>query len=849
MRRLTLALTLFATVATPALAGPATTNASVNFREGPGTGFNSMGTIAEGADVDVKECDDAGAWCAVSYSGQSGFVSGKYLNDADPKALGWPRAYKTDSEATITLYQPQVRAWKDFTALDALIAAEYKKSDDAKPIYGVIAVTGKTDADSASDQVVVSDIKMTEINFSVLDRKELADLALDVGKLMPVGTITISENKLTASLADYERLGNVEGLKADPPPIFVSKAAAILVQTNGKVVLAPVKGVEGLSFAVNTNWDLFKVEADGTYYLRNDKAWLQSKDLASGWQPSSSLPEIFSKLPDDDNWKDAKAAIPTQAADAVVPKVVYSDKPSELLVFDGEPKLEPVPGTGLKVATNSESDVFYRDADASWYILVSGRWFASASLDGPWTFATPKLPEDFQNIPEDAAYYTVRSSVPGTSENAEARLKASIPEKARVALDGSVKVDVAYSGDPKFEKIDGTSLTYAVNTNETVIVVGDKYFVVKDGVWFVGDTPTGPFSVAKAVPDEIYTIPPSSPVYNATYVRIYDTEPDAVWFGYTMGYLGAYLAWDTFVYGTGWYYDDYWDYGWAGGGYWPYYPTPVTYGVGAFYNPVVGTFGRYGYAYGPYRGIAAGAAYNPRTGTYVRGAVGYGPNGDRGFVAAYNPRTGNAAIARGGHNVYGSWGSASVKHGSDFARISGGSTASGGGVHWRTSDGNHGFVAGGKGGDVYAGRDGNVYRRDDGQWQKHTPDGWQPVQKPLIEDRAKAGQQFVTNHPDAAQNLNQRITTRDRAPDHLAIDNIGRQLGNQRSFERQSFDQRPLNFPTGSAGGFDRPGGFGGGGYGGGFHGGGGYGGGGFHGGGGFGGGGFHGGGGGFRRR
>ena len=102
MRRLTLALTLFAIASVPAEAGPATTSASVNFREGPGTGFDSLGTIAEGAQVDVKECDDGGTWCAVSFDGQNGFVSGKYLNDADPKGLGWPRAFTTDSGATIT---------------------------------------------------------------------------------------------------------------------------------------------------------------------------------------------------------------------------------------------------------------------------------------------------------------------------------------------------------------------------------------------------------------------------------------------------------------------------------------------------------------------------------------------------------------------------------------------------------------------------------------------------------------------------------------------------------------------------------------------------------------------------
>ncbi|MGO4836144.1 hypothetical protein AB4144_28260, partial [Rhizobiaceae sp. 2RAB30] len=320
-----------------------------------------------------------------------------------------------------------------------------------------------------------------------------------------------------------------------------------------------------------------------------------------------------------------------------------------------------------------------------------------------------------------------------------------------------------------------------------------KYYVLKDGVWFVGDSPNGPFAVATSVPDEIYKIPPSSPVYNATYVRVYDTDDDAVWFGYTAGYLGAYLAWGSLVYGTGWYYDDYWDYGWHGG-YWPYYPRPVTYGVGAFYNPARGTFGRYGYAYGPYRGIAGGAAYNPRTGTYIRGGAVAGPAGERGFVSAYNPRTGNAAFARGGQSVYGSWGSAGVKHGSEWARAAGGTTAAGGaGARWNTSAGNQGFVARGQGGDVYAGRDGNVYRHQNGQWEKRSDGGWSPVQKPSTDSLKQSGQNFATKHPDAADRINrngggqalQQGTGRARqaTPDHLGIDRAGRQIGNQRAME------------------------------------------------------------------
>jgi uncharacterized protein YraI len=825
---LTILMQLFALAA--ALAGPATVTSKVNLRSGPGTSYQSLGMIPEDASVDLAECDDAGGWCAVTYDGKTGFVSGKYVNEEDTGRPGWPRSYTTDKGAEIVLYQPQVSAWDKFTDLSALVATEYKASKDAKPIFGVIGLTGKTQADPDAGEVVITDIKITELDFSALDRSQLADFALEVGKILPTGPVTVTEERLTASLADYQRMDDAKGLKSDPPPIFVSKSPAVLLQTDGKEVLAPVKGAPGVSFVVNTNWDLFRIDADQTYFLRDEKSWLAGKALNGDWQPAAALPDALSKLPDEDNWKDARAAMPPEAfAEGAIPKVIYSDTPAELINFDGEPKLEPVAGTGLEWASNSDGDVFFEKASGNWYVLLSGRWFSAKSLDGPWTFATPDLPEDFQNIPDDAPYASVRSSVPKTSENAEARLKASIPQMARVLTDGSVKVDVAYSGDPKFEPIEGTQLKYAVNTNETLIQVGAKYFVLKDGVWFVGDSPTGPFAVATAVPDEIYTIPASSPVYNATYVRVYSTEPDAVWYGYTMGYLGAYLAWDALVYGTGWHYADYWDTNWHDG-YWPYYPRPVTYGVAAFYNPARGTFGRYGYAYGPYRGIAAGAGYNPRTGTYVRGAAVYGPAGDRGFVAAYNPRTDTGAIARGGTNVYGSWGSASVRHGTDWARASGGSTAAGGqGARWRTSDGNHGFVAQGQGGDIYAGRDGNVYRHDDGQWQKRTDGDWSPVEKPGTDTGRKPGQQLAGDRPKAVDRVQQRQDApaakrpaqqrkiQQAAPDSLGFDRAGRMAGNQRSLARRSEFNPQVNRGNFDRGGFQR-----GGGRSGGFHGGGG---------------------------
>lgn len=410
--------------------------------------------------------------------------------------------------------------------------------------------------------------------------------------------------------------------------------------------------------------------------------------------------------------------------------MIYSDTPAEMIVFDGEPALEPVDGTDLEWASNTESDVFFLKSTSTWYILVSGRWFKSTSLDGPWTFTTPDMPSDFQNLPEDAPYYSVRSSIPGTSEASQARLKASIPTTARVEV-GSVSADVSYAGDPEFEKIDGTSMSYAVNTSDQVIQVGAKYYVLQDGVWFVGDSPEGPFTVATAVPDEIYTIPPSSPVYNTTYVRIYDSEPGAVWYGYTMGYLAGFLSWGVFVYGTGYYYRP-----WYRPGLRPiYFPRPVSYGIGAFYNPVRGTFGRYGYAYGPLRGIAGGGIYNPRTGGYIRGAAISGPLGSAGFISAYNPRTGNRVVVGGARGIYGSWGG-KVVSGPEWSRTR--DIQAGAVQRWK-QDGNLGRVANlDRRGDVFAGRDGSVYRRDGEKWQKFEGGRWGEVAAPsreAIQDR------------------------------------------------------------------------------------------------------------------
>ena len=213
--------------------------------------------------------------------------------------------------------------------------------------------------------------------------------------------------------------------------------------------------------------------------------------------------------------------------------------------------------------------------------LTAGRWFSSNTLEGPWTFATPNLPEDFARIPQSSPAAQVLASVPGTDEAKDSVLMAQIPTTAIVDPKAAAETaKVAYDGDPKFEPIQGTSMQYATNTSQKVIKQGDVYYLCLQGVWFLATTPQGPWQTAPSVPPEIYTIPPSSPVYNVTYVTQVTTSSGAVEASYTA--------------------------------YGPYGSATRS----ASDNPYTGTAARSASVSTPYGKASVGQAYNPYTGAY-----------------------------------------------------------------------------------------------------------------------------------------------------------------------------------------------------------------------------------------
>lgn len=733
---------------------------------------------------------------------------------------GWPRL-KSSPAGKLVYYQPQVDNWYSHSDLNFRMAFSLTPTG-GKQTVGVVSIHAKTDVNVDARTVLLSNPVITDTNFPALDAPAAAQMDQLVRTFLPPqASVVISLDRLVASV-DKTKSAPTVPVRNDPPAIFLSNKPAILVQVDGQPVTAEVKDTK-IEFIVNTNWPIFFDKSHSAYYLFTGKRWLTGASLNGPWSTTATLSKDMSKLAKDPQWSGlAKAITPTAIDSGAAPTVFYSTGPAEVILFQGPPVYSNIPGTQLVYASNTDADLFVYKPTQQYFYLAAGRWFSSTTLQGPWTYATPNLPVDFAQIPPGSPAARVLVSVPGTEQAKDAVLLAQVPTTVEVnPATAAVQVNVTYNGPPEFKPIEGTSLSYAINTTDKVIKVGDVYYLCLQGIWFMSTTAQGTWQTATSVPQQIYTIPPSSPVYNVTYVTQTTTSSGSVQSSYTAGYMGSFIVGVTvgaiIAGGTGYYYPPYIYrpiYGYP-----IYHPYPVTYGYGAYYNsytgaygvargvygpyggatgyaaynPYTGTYARGGSVYGPYGSASAGRAYNPYTGAYARGGTVTTPYGSRSAASGYNPSTGVGAATRQGSSPYGQWGSSVVSNGNRTVQTGHVSTSQGTYAGARSSTG--AAVAGGSGGgtvgrtsggDMYAAKDGNVYKNTGSGWQSYNNGNWNSANAQAPQARSSA----ATTGAGAQEARSSAATAQQRAPtQEMNQEFQNRQRGAAQSQQFQNFQR------------------------------------------------------------
>ena len=687
---------------------------------------------------------------------------------------GWPRKLVKPG-GTVIVYQPQVDDWTDFKDIKWRQAFELTPTG-GKQVVGAATFEGTTETNTDTHMVFISNIKVTNTYFPSQDPATFAQLDQLIRTFAPP-TVNVSLDRLVAYIPQPQSVKTVT-VKNDPPYIFISYAPAILLGVDGEPVLAEIPETH-LKFVVNTQWPLFFAKDKSKYYLLVNNIWLRADDLHGPWTRMAVLPHEFDHLPDAARFGDVKKAIPPpQVSNPVIPAIFYSTVPAEVILFAGQPTYTAIPGTQLTYANNTDSPLFVYSATQTYYYLAAGRWFSAQDLPGPWTFASLSLPADFAQIPISSPAGAILASVPGTTQAKDAVLIAQIPTTMILnPASAAAQANVTYTGQPQFAPIEGTTLQYATNTPDKVIQVGDVYYLCLHGVWFMSTTPQGPWTTASSVPQVIYTIPPSSPVYNVTYVTQVTTSDGNVQSSYTAGYLGAFVMGAAVgaivASGTGYYYPPY--IGYPAYGYPVYRPYPTPYGYYGAYGGAYGTSyyhagtGAYGVSqttYGAYGSATRTTSYNPYTGTSTRTASTTTAYGRQSVGQAYNPYSGTYGATHQGLSPTAQWGQSYVSQGNKSADTQHYSTANGtvasaqgsqGGRAYGSSSAYGNTVAGkSSNGDMYAGHDGNVYKNTGSGWQSYNNGSWNNVNtqqgKQSGQQSAQSYQpQHSNNEPNAQQ--------------------------------------------------------------------------------------------------
>lgn len=673
-------------------------------------------------------------------------------------SLEWPQELSAD-EGTIVVYQPQPETLEGNT-LSGRAAMSMNLKNKKDPIYGVFWFSAKVATDRGNDSATINDIKVTKVGWP--DSKDAGEQRFTkvVEDKLENAIFEAKLSTLTASLTASDKVKkSLKEINNDAPKIVFREQLAVLLMYDGKPSFKAIGSDSNNSQferAINTPLAVAHDTKGKKYYLFSGSIWYSSNSAKGPWQHTTTPPaDLVATMPKTDD-----------VAPTIIPAIVTATDPTELISTDGKPNWVSLEGGQLLYVKNTETPWLRDLSTGNMYILLSGRWYRSKNQNSKWTFVrADELPASFKEIPPGSDIGGLRTSVAGTDEAEQAVVDAQIPQTAAIQR-SEAKLDVSYDGSPKFKQIKGTDVAYAINTSTQVLMIEKKYYAVDSGVWFVADSAKGPWVVADAIPTEkIAEIPPSSPVYNTTYVTIYDSTPEVVYVGYTPGYMWSYPYYGVPVYGTGWYYPPYY------GHY--YYPRPPTWGMHVGYNPWTGwNFGvswggpffrvgvTWGGGYNHHNHCCGGGWYgggyrnthiNHNTNININGDINIGNSISTGNRTKIENRNGDRLKNRPQHdNIY--------KRPENRQRNAGTSARKQQLQKARSNSQRRN--------DLFADQQGNVVRKNGDKWQQRSGDKWnsidhaKPAQRP-IQKSASSSEFKPQARPQQRHNFNQQQMNRE----------------------------------------------------------------------------------------
>jgi hypothetical protein len=192
--------------------------------------------------------------------------------------------------------------------------------------------------------------------------------------------------------------------------VFVSTTPAEVIVLQGPPQYSAIPGTQ-LQYVANTEAPLFRHQANGQMYFLVSGRWFAAPGLQGPWAfATAELPADFARIAPNSPRGYVLASVPgtVQAQEALIhaqiPQQATLDKSSAKLevVYAGEPKFAPIPGTSMAYAVNTSFNVVR--VDSAYWACYQGAWFSAPAPAGAWVLA-PSVPELIYTISPASPLY------------------------------------------------------------------------------------------------------------------------------------------------------------------------------------------------------------------------------------------------------------------------------------------------------------------------------------------------------------------------------------------------------------------------------------------------------------
>ncbi|MBX2925584.1 MAG: hypothetical protein KF746_25525 [Chitinophagaceae bacterium] len=224
-------------------------------------------------------------------------------------------------------------------------------------------------------------------------------------------------------------------------------------------------------------------------------------DAMTGWNLSLASSEINDALQLSQKEEKLSNSINNNP-----PTIIYSDKPSLLVVIDGAPKVQKNEKLGVDAVVNTPFNIIRYNN--KYYLFGGKHWYIANAATGPYAITT-SIPSNLSAIEAEILQANKENNVQQEDNDYVIYNIIVTTEPAEL---------LQSNGEPNFTPIQNTNLLFVKNSENDIFmdVTGQQYYVLLSGRWYRSSALKGKWQyiAPDKLPTDFAKIPEGSPKDN-----------------------------------------------------------------------------------------------------------------------------------------------------------------------------------------------------------------------------------------------------------------------------------------------------------------------------------------------